>query len=334
MKELLKKTAELLESGEDAVLVTIIASSGSTPRGSGARMLVGKNGRIAGTVGGGMVEYRSEQMALETLRDKSSLAHDFNLERNDVEDLGMICGGDVTVYFLYLDHAGRGAALARMGEKLLAENRDVWIITDVGGGGLFGFYTREEGFAGIEDIPEAVPLMTRRPIQTEIGSRKLYIEQLSSSGVVYVFGGGHVGQELVPVLSHVGFRCVVLDDRPAFVSRELFPTAEDTRLVDFDDIYKSVEINASDYVVIMTRGHAFDCAVERQVLYSPARYIGVIGSARKTAGVNKILKEAGITDEQLARITTPIGLAIHAETPAEIAISIAAQMIAVRSGKA
>ena len=334
MKELLKKTAELLESGEDAVLVTIIASSGSTPRGSGARMLVGKNGRIFGTVGGGMVEYRSEQLALETLRDKSSHAHDFSLERNDVEDLGMICGGDVTVYFLYLDHGGQGAALARMGEKLLEANRDVWIITDVGGGGLFGFYTREEGFAGMEDIPEAVPLMTRRPIQTEIGSRKLYIEQLSSSGIVYVFGGGHVGQELVPVLTHVGFRCVVLDDRPAFVSRELFPTAEDARLVDFDDIYKAVEINESDYVVIMTRGHAFDCAVERQVLYSPARYIGVIGSARKTAGVNKILKEAGITDEQLARITTPIGLAIHAETPAEIAISIAAQMIAVRSGKA
>ncbi len=334
MKELLKKTAELLESGEDAVLVTIIASSGSTPRGSGARMLVGKNGRISGTVGGGMVEYRSEQLALETLRDKSSHAHDFNLERNDVEDLGMICGGDVTVYFLDLDHEGEGASLARMGEKLLEANRDVWIITDVGGGELFGFYTREEGFAGMEDIPEAVPLMTRRPLQTVIGSRKLYIEQLSSSGVVYVFGGGHVGQELVPVLTHVGFRCVVLDDRPAFASRELFPTAEDTRLVNFDDIYKAVEINESDYVVIMTRGHAFDCAVERQVLYSPARYIGVIGSARKTAGVNKILKEAGITDEQLARITTPIGLAIHAETPAEIAISIAAQMIAVRSGKA
>jgi len=137
----------------------------------------------------------------------------------------------------------------------------------------------------------------------------------------------------VPVLSHVDFHCVVLEDRPEFLGKDLFPTAFETRRVDFNDIFKTVSLCERDYVVVMTRGHGFDYAVERQVLGAPARYIGVIGSARKTAGVNKMLLADGITPEQLERVTTPIGLSIHAETPAEIAISVAAQLIAVRAGR-
>src|SRR5450756_1380441 len=87
---------------EDAVLVTVVAGSGSTPRGAGAAMIVTKNGRQAGTIGGGAVEYRSEQMAAEILENKTNRLHDFTLTANQVEDLGMICGGSVTVYFRYL----------------------------------------------------------------------------------------------------------------------------------------------------------------------------------------------------------------------------------------
>lgn len=333
MKELLIKTAELLERGEDAVIVTIIASSGSTPRGSGARMTVGKNGRIYGTIGGGAVEYRSEKLALDALNAKNSYIHSFSLTRNDVEGLGMICGGDVTVHFCYLSASGDGARLARLGASLLDGNRDVWMLTDVSGGdGLFGFYTKERGFEGIPKMPDALSCFTRRPVLKELDGRGIYIEQISSSGIVYVFGGGHVAQELVPVLTHVGFRCTVLDDRPEFVGESLFPSALETRLVDFGDIFKSVQILENDYVVIMTRGHAFDYDVERQILSTPARYIGVIGSAKKTAGINQKLLNDGFTLEQIqSRVTTPIGVSIGAETPAEIAISIAGQMISVRA---
>ena len=87
--------AERLSAGEDLVLVTVVASSGATPRGAGARMLVGRGGRICGTIGGGAVEYRSEHIAAEVLKEKKSGSHDFSLTKNDVQNLGMICGGDV-----------------------------------------------------------------------------------------------------------------------------------------------------------------------------------------------------------------------------------------------
>ena len=102
MKTLFHKLQQILEKGGDAVLVTVVTSSGSTPRGAGARMLVTKEGRIYGTIGGGAVEYKSEQIAQEVLEKKSSLTENFLLRKNDVLDLGMVCGGDVTVYFHYI----------------------------------------------------------------------------------------------------------------------------------------------------------------------------------------------------------------------------------------
>ena len=102
MQTMLKLIKTRLSAGEDLVLVTIIASSGATPRGAGARMLVGKTGRLRGTIGGGAVEYRSEQIAARVLKERSSLGHDFSLTKDDVQDLGMICGGECNVFFHYL----------------------------------------------------------------------------------------------------------------------------------------------------------------------------------------------------------------------------------------
>ena len=134
------------------------------------------------------------------------------------------------------------------------------------------------------------------------------------------------------MLSHVGFRCVAVDDRPAFADRALFPDAEDVRIIDFDHIDKTVDVTAEDYCCVMSRGHAYDTVIQAQLLRTDACYIGVIGSAHKKAGVFKQLVENyGIEESQLQRITTPIGLDIKAETPAEIAISIAGEMIQLRA---
>ena len=102
MRNMLKTIKSGLENGQSLVLVTVIASSGATPRGAGARMLVGKEGRICGTIGGGAVEYRSEQIAARVLAEKTSLGHDFTLTKGDVQNLGMICGGACNVFFHYL----------------------------------------------------------------------------------------------------------------------------------------------------------------------------------------------------------------------------------------
>ena len=333
MREMFGKIAGLLNGGKDLVLVTVIASSGSTPRGAGARMLITEDGRVCGTIGGGAVEYRSEHIAAQVLKDKCSGEQDFSLTKDDVQKLGMICGGAVNVFFRYIPAGDRETlAVAEKAEELFREGHDIWLVSEISADGRLGLYTQEHGYFNV-DAPEWLnSFMTRHPRRETRDGRDFYVEQINSSGRVYVFGCGHVAQELVPVLSHVDFRCVALDDRPEFARKELFPAAEEVKLIDFEHIIDYVDITKEDYVCVMTRGHAFDTVVQAQMLRTEACYIGVIGSAHKKAGVfRRLVEEFGIDESELARITSPIGISIKAETPAEIAVSIAAQMIELRA---
>lgn len=325
MRQMLKEMKARLLSGEDLVMVTVIASSGATPRGAGARMLVGKDGRICGTIGGGAVEYRSEQIAKTVLREKSSRGHDFTLTRDDVQNLGMICGGACNVFFHYLPAGDPEIlSLADEAEARFVRGTDAWLVSDIGDGGRL-YLTDQKDTA-------LFPHLTHQPHRVQAEGRNLYIEQIVTGGRVYVFGGGHVAQELVPVLAHVGFRCVVMDDRPEFADAALFPAAEQVILGDFHAVADYVTIGSEDYVCVMTRGHAGDTIIQAQVLKCHPCYCGVIGSRHKAAGVRKILKEEyGLSEEELNQVTTPIGISIQAETPAEIAISIAAQLIQHRA---
>lgn len=306
MRKLLNALNNRIKSGKDSVLVTVIASSGSTPRGAGSRMLVGESGRIIGTIGGGNVEHRSREIAQQVLKDKNSHEHSFLLNREDIENLGMICGGNVTVYFRFIGADDKHASeVCEEAEKYFNQGKSIWFT---------------EG--------ETIDVHTVRPETDD------FCEQINSSGRVYIFGCGHVGQALAPVLEGVGFHVTAMDDRPDFANQELFPCGCEVKVVDFKNIAKDVTITADDYVCIMTRGHAFDADVQAQVLKTPAYYIGVIGSAHKKAGVCKrLVEEYGIDEKETERIISPIGLDIGGETPAEIAISIAAQLISYRAKK-
>lgn len=327
MRNMLKIIHNKLTHGEALVLVTVIASSGATPRGAGARMLVCKEGRICGTIGGGAVEYRSEQIAAEVLTEKTSLGHDFTLTKDDVQNLGMICGGACNVFFHYIPAGdSHTIMLCEEAEEQFRKGNALWLLTDVGENGQMGLYAHDLGYWGIL-VSDSLPL-SRHP--ERIGD--IFAEQINAPGKVYVFGGGHVAQELVPVLSHVGFRCVVMDDREEFTKKELFPGAEEVICGDLQNIGDYMTIGTDDYICVMTRGHAYDTVIQAQVLKCRPTYCGVIGSAFKAAGVRKTLKEEyGLLDEELDLVTTPIGLNIKGETPAEIAISIAAQMILHRA---
>lgn len=333
MRKMLSILSDRLSKGEDIVMVSVLASSGSTPRGAGSRMLVGKEGRIIGTIGGGAVEYRSEKIAAEVLRSRKSGEHDFSLTKDDVQNLGMICGGAVNVFFKFIPgNDPEALEVCERAGKMFKKGEDIWLLSDLGDGGRFGLYSLETGFYGI-DAPEwLLEKLTRRPVRTIKDGRDIYEEQINSSGRVFVFGCGHVGQELVPVLSRVGFRCVALDDRPEFANKALFPEAEEVILCDFQRIADYVTIGKEDYVCVMTRGHAFDTVVQAQVLKCGPYYLGVIGSAQKKAGVRKVLiEDYGFSEEAIDKIKSPIGLDILAETPAEIAISVAAEMIELRA---
>lgn len=151
-------------------------------------------------------------------------------------------------------------------------------------------------------------------------------------GRVYIFGGGHVAQALVPALTAVEFRCVVLEDRVDLCGSELFPGVEEVLLIDNSRVADFVELTEEDWVVIMTRGHKDDLLIQSQVMKAPVRYIGVIGSRQKTAAVTAKLRDMGFSNADFQKVWAPIGLPIRSETPAEIAVSITAQLILERAG--
>ena len=334
MAKLFDALEEQIVNGQSAVLLSIYKSTGSAPRGAGAHMLVTEAGRVFGTVGGGAVEYESELFAHRLLKEKKSVCEHYRLAPNDVWDLGMVCGADVDISFTYVDaDEKQWQEMAEGCRAMEAARESVWLLIGLNGihEGEAAVYGKKTGQIGWK-IPETVIEEMRTAFGTvEADGTIYYYERLHSSGKVYIFGGGHVAQALVPILTSVDFSCVILENREEFCRPELFPGAEDVRMIENWHLGDYVSIGEEDYVCVMTRGHKDDTIVQEQILRTPAAYIGVIGSRRKKASVFRVLKEDGFTDRDLERITTPIGLEIGAETPAEIAISIAAQMIEVRA---
>jgi xanthine dehydrogenase accessory factor len=333
INELFSTIIEKTSAGADTVLATVVAEMGSSPRSAGAHMLVGKDGWICGTIGGGMVEYRSIQFALSLLDQQKSHRKRYQLHKNEEEDLGMLCGGDVEVYFQFIQ-GGDKKTITFMKEALvrLEEDEDLWLFIDLSSqtDWIMALYSAGAPPMGMELRDADIAALARnKGVIVKVGSRHIYGEPINFAGKVFIFGGGHVAQALVPVLSTVGFRCVVFDNREEFVERELFPTAYDLVYGGYDKINEKLLISSKDYIVIMT--HAYDVAVLREVVAKDCVYFGLIGSKTKVATVKKILADEGVREDLRNRMNAPIGLRIKAETPEEIAVSVAGEMILCRA---
>jgi xanthine dehydrogenase accessory factor len=339
IKDIFSAILEQTAAGEDTVLATIVAEIGSSPRSAGSHMLVNQKGRVCGTIGGGMVEYKAVQYAQGLLERRQSHRKTYRLYRNDEEDLGMACGGDVDVYFQFIP-GGNEKTIALMKDCLasLERDEDIWLFIDLThpndwAMSLYGanipIKGMELGETDIKALARNSGVLVKTDGRESGRDRRIYGEPINFAGKVFIFGGGHCAQALEPVLTTVGFRCIIFDNREEYVSRELFPSAYDLITGDYEQIDKKIEVTGNDYIVIVT--HAWDLAVLRQVISKKCAYIGVIGSKTKVAAVKQQLKSEGVHDEFLNWINAPIGLRIHSETPEEIAISIAAEMILRRA---
>jgi len=283
-EEIWTQAAQMLRSGQALVLVRILYAEGSTPRGEGAAMLVGKDGWIAGTVGGGAVEFLALRDAGICLQEQKNTQKVYSLDtRRDQAaekdgttegpvSSGMICGGEVTLGYTLLS--------GRDGEEVLQEAEK---------------------------------------------------QQAAAKPRVYLFGGGHVSLCAAEELMRIGFETVIWDDREEFADSARFPGAAEVICAPYTDIAARLRITAEDYLLIMTRGHAFDYEVQKYALTTPAGYIGLIGSHAKIAAAAAKLLEDGFTKEQTERFYAPVGIQIGAETAEEIAVSIAAELILVRA---
>ena len=164
------------------------------------------------------------------------------------------------------------------------------------------------------------------------GSADVYMETIGRCDELVIFGGGHVGRAVAELGAFAGFRVTVWDERPEFANDEHIPWARNIACP-IDKIYENgVTLHERSYVVIMTRGHALDAEAVTVTDKKPGAYYGMIGSRSKIATVRKMLLERGVSEEHLDRIYQPIGLPIKAETPNEIAVSVMAEIIAVKYG--
>ncbi len=170
---------------------------------------------------------------------------------------------------------------------------------------------------------------TRR--SEESAAFEVYVEVVRPPTLLIV-GGGHVGARVAKLAKFVGFQVAVLDDRPDFANAERFPDADQIICEDFIPALERFPIDETTYIVVVTRGHKHDEAAVRTVVTSPAAYIGMIGSRRRAGAVMKLIRDSGVSVETLARVRTPIGLDIGAETPEEIAVSIVGELLTVRLG--
>jgi xanthine dehydrogenase accessory factor len=162
------------------------------------------------------------------------------------------------------------------------------------------------------------------------GTLDIFVEPILAIPTAYIFGGGHISLYVSKVASVAGFDTVVVDDRQAFASKDRFPEASETHAGPWEEIFPQLKVNAFSYVVVVTRGHKGDLTCLRWALGTPARYIGMIGSQRKVIEIFKVLESEGVPRARLERVHAPVGLDIGALTPEEIAVSIVAEMIAVR----
>ncbi len=336
------RLAEMLADGQQLVLCTVIRLLGSGPRRAGAKMVV-RDGAVAmGTVGGGLLEAQATAWARDARESGRPLCRSFALDLPAPSDSGMTCGGRAEVLADPLDATRPAvAAFFREVQRLVADGGRGSLVTLLRGEGD-GLSTARFLVSGgrlLTSLPAAAgPLPptiagAAAPALLEQGDLRFFVEPLVPPATVYIFGAGHIGLHLVPLCRRLGFRTVVVDDRADFASRERFPDASALVVAaSFERALEDLEIDQESYLVIVTRGHGADAAVLRQALKRGPEYVGMIGSARKRGLIFEELLREGVAAGDLARVSCPIGLPIGAETPEEIAVSIAAELIATRAG--
>ena len=340
MQEIIDQLLMELQSGQPLALVTLVSERGSTPRAAGAQMLVRSDASIEGTIGGGLLEASMIDQAKRAIMTGRSLLTSMALSCPDGDADSMICGGraDVLIAFVPSRHATL-TSIARRLSRCVSEGEPALVFTSFGpeqgetdiaqcllsdDGSVVG-----DALGAEEDLRRLAHEFEVHGSATLAGGMQVYVEAIKAPSRAVICGAGHVARALVPVAASVGFQMVVLDDRPAFATRERFPGAEVVVLDSFDDGLADL-IDEQSYVVIVTRGHKHDMDVLVQALRSPARYIGLMSSRAKWRRLQATLGRMGFAEADISRVHAPIGLPIGAETPAELAVSIVAELIQTR----
>ncbi len=302
-----REACAAIEAGERPVLVVVVEASGSVPGYPGTKMVVRPHG-VAGTVGGGEAEHRLVQLARAGV-ERPRLEGFVHQEDAD----GTLCSGRQTFALLPLGEADRPAL-----EALRETLRD-------GRSGVLRLSQEGLGFAPGEHAPARF---------AHAATAFEYVETLGDLDTLVIVGGGHVALALSRVMATLPFRIVVLDDRPGLETMAANRWADETRVIAYDDVAEHVPEGERTWVAIMTEGHRHDRDVLVRLVERDLRYLGMLGSAAKVHTLFSALERGGVPPERLAKVRSPIGVPIGSHSPEEIAISIAAEIVRIRNGRA
>ncbi len=369
MDEVLERLGSWRAQGRDVAVATVVKTSGSTPRREGAKLLVTADGELAGSVSGGCVETDVATHAQEVLQEGRPRLVGYGISDEQGIEVGLACGGAIEVLIepsprsgpLPLGEGvrgfaeGEGASVSPSAEDtrvldLVRQEVPVAVATVLRPEGMMGrraVLARGELRGSLGDTAlnaafrDTAPALLRSGLSKTFATQdstgeqvEVFVDTYPAPPTLLIFGGVHVAIPLTRYARSLGFRVNVIDPRGVFANRERFAEADELAIEHPDDYLARTEINENSYVVVLNHDPKFDEPVLKHVLGTRASYVGAIGSRKTNQDRVARLRAAGVSDEALGYVHSPIGLDIGASSPEEIALAIMAEVVAARYGKA
>ena len=309
MDEQLQMVTIWREVGRKVAVATVVATRKSAPRPVGSKLYVSEDGNLVGSVSGGCVENDVVLAAQEVLAGGPPRLLTYGITDDMAFEIGLPCGGEIDVF--------------------------VEELTELPGGDVTLTVVAGEGVGEKLDDPELIAAARRRGSShvLEVEGRTVLADVSAPPPRLFVYGAVDTAEALCRAAKLLGWRTIVADARASFATPERMPSADELLLLWPDEALAEVEPDLGTAVVVLTHDDKFDLPMIRGALESDAFYVGWIGSHRNQERRRGVLREDGVTDEELERISGPTGLDIGANTPAETAVSILAEIIAARSGR-
>jgi xanthine dehydrogenase accessory factor len=340
--------AELGREGRRFAVCTVVRTVGSTPQVVGAKLLVDDLGRLTGTLGGGCVEGDAFVEARRVIATATGSLREYELTEDLAWDTGLVCGGTMWIAIepgertlllgerdllgdvLAASAGGKPVAVATLLRKRDREFEPagkMFVETDGSSQGTLG----ERSVQARELALEALRRGTARTVPLD-DEHDLLVEPVLATPRLVVAGGGHVGLALAKMAALLEYDVTVVDDRAEFAARERFGPGIDVIRMDMAEALRTMPMGWNTFVVIASRGHKLDAACLREAVKREARYVGLLGSKRKTVLIAKMLRDEGVSEERIRAVHAPIGLDLGGRTPSEIALSVLSEMSMERHG--
>jgi xanthine dehydrogenase accessory factor len=311
VRELAESIERWRARGDRIALATVVATRRSAPRPVGAKLAVSERGELFGSVSGGCVESDVAVQAAEVIEDGKPRLLTYGITDDMAWNVGLPCGGEIDVF-------------VERFEGELPESSEPAVALTI----LEGERAGQRSLAG----PDAIEPGPSRVV--ELGGETVFAEVLGPPPRLLVVGAIDTAEELCRAAKSLGWRTAVADPRPALATRERLPSPDELVVAWPDEALEQLAPDRDTAVVVLTHEERLDVPALVAALASDAFYVGAIGSRRTQAKRRERLLEAGLTEEQLERLAGPAGLDLGAHTPAETAVSILAEVLAVRAGRA